>query len=76
MTDVTLKQVISDDRRFRLSIIRSDDGLIFYRNDSYSAWDDTPNPWQDGPPSDERFATAQEAEADARERLPWLRNSK
>jgi hypothetical protein len=76
MTDVTLKQVISDDRRFRLSIIRRDDGLIFYRDDWYSAWDDTSNPWQDGPPSHERFATAQEAEADARERLPWLRNSK
>jgi hypothetical protein len=48
MTDVTLKQVISDDRRFRLSIIRRDDGLIFYRDDWYSAWDDTSNFWQDG----------------------------
>jgi hypothetical protein len=76
MTDLTFKQVVSDDHCFRLTIVRRDDGLFFYRSDWLSPCLDPRDAWQEGPPSHEQFATAQEAEADARERLPWLRNSK
>jgi len=74
MQDAVVKQIVSADKQFRLSICQRDDGLFFYRHDWFANWDDAPPAWQDGHPPSGIFASVAEAEAEARSTIAWLRN--
>jgi hypothetical protein len=76
MPDTIVKQIVSGDNRFRLSVCQRRDGLFYYRHDWFAEeWDDAPAAWQDGHPPSGIFGTALEAVAEARATISWLRES-
>ncbi len=72
--DIVVKRIVRGDGRFRISVCQRHDGLFFYRQDRFTEWDDAPHAWMDGYPPSGIFSTADEAEAEARATISWLRN--
>ena len=68
-------QIEREDGRVRLTVHRRDDGLYFYTEDSFEAWDNTPAVWREGYPPSGLFATVNEARAEAIAIKPWLRTT-
>ena len=69
-----VKQITRTDGKRRLTVCLRDDDLFFYQEDWFSEWDDVPNDWRDGYPISGLFASAAEAEAEARATISWLRH--
>jgi len=67
------KQIVSPDRKRRLTICHRDDGLFFYREDTFEEWDDAPHVWLEGYPPSGLFSSVNEAETEARSTIHWLR---
>ena len=83
MADVLVKRIFSADKLNRVSIFRRTDGFFYYADDDYRVYtgdddyglyDQVTVVWWDGQPSG-IYATAHQAEADARSVLKWLGQS-
>lgn len=72
MSATIAHQIEREDGRVRLTVHRRAVGF-FYTEESFEAWDDTPAIWREGYPPSGLFATAEEAMAEARAIIPWLR---
>lgn len=73
MRKVTSCEIVRNDGRVRLTIHRRADGLYFYTEDSFEALYDVPAMWREGYPTSGLFSTAEEAKAEARAVISWLR---
>jgi hypothetical protein len=70
-----VEQITSPNGKRRFTVYRREDGLFFYREAWYAEWDDAPHAWLDGYPPSGLFASAADADADARSTIHWLRQS-
>jgi hypothetical protein len=73
MSATIAHQIEREDGGARLTVHRREDGLVFYTEDSFEAWDGTPAVWREGYPPSGLFATVEEAKAEATAIIPWLR---
>lgn len=73
MSATIAQQIEREDGRVRLTVHHREVGFYFYTEDSFEAWDDTPAVWREGYPPSGLFATVDEAMAEARAVIPWLR---
>jgi len=77
MTEFTLVKRIEGANGTRaLNIIARDDGLYVYREDRIYEDEEVYPYWVEVYPLSGLFASAEEAEEDARQAIEWLRNSK
>ena len=71
--DTLVRQIFSSDRTRRLSIYQRPDRLFYYRDDIYAEYEEVEPLFSDGYPPSGLFATAFEAEREARSAVGWLR---